>query len=412
MRRGAAQKHRWDRRAFLRSTALTGAVAGVPFARGIAAQPQQPSRVRRYASLGRTGLEISDVSFGASRLRRGQGDLVRHAIDRGVNYFDTADSYTGGQSEAVIGEALHGIRDRHYIATKTMAGAGDSAAEIMRALDGSLKRLKTDYVDVYFNHAVNDVRRLRNSGWFEFAERAKAQGKIRYTGISGHGGKLNECVRYALENDLVDVLLVAYNFGQDPAFYEGLTRSWDLVATQPDLPVTLTEAREKGVGVIAMKTLVGARLNDMRPYERDGSTFAQAAFRWTLGNPDVDGLIISMTSAERIDEFLVASGARGVGSEELALLRRYAQLNSLTYCRQACSACESACPYEVPIPDVLRTRMYATDYQDLDFARREYAALDTNASACLSCSGEPCARACAYGLDISSLCAPTHRMLA
>lgn len=386
-------------------------MAGVPFSRGNPAM-QPAGRVRRYATLGRTGLRISDISFGASRLRQGQGDLVRHAIDRGINYFDTADSYTGGQSETVIGEALDGIRDRHYIATKTMAGTNESASQIMRSLEGSLRRLKTDYVDVYFNHAVNDIGRLKNQEWFEFAQRAKAQGKIRFTGISGHGGRLIECLGYALDDDLVDVILVAHNFGQDPAFYEGLTRSWDMVATQPDLPATLAQAKTKDVGVIAMKTLMGARLNDMRPYERDGSTFAQAAFRWTLGNPDVDGLIISMTSTDRIDEFLVASGTRGPAPDDLALLRRYAQLNSMSYCRQACSACDSACPYDVPIPDVLRTRMYATDYQDVAFARREYAALATNASACLTCSGEPCADACIYGLDVSALCAPTHRMLA
>lgn len=411
MQRSEANDGRWARRAFLRSGALTGTMAGLPFARG-AAQAPENGRVRHYAKLGRTGLQISDISFGASRLRRGETDVVRHAVDRGVNYFDTADSYTGGQSEMVIGEALSGMRDRHYIATKTMAGAYDSADRIMQALEGSLKRLKTDYVDVYFNHAVNDVQRLENDAWFEFAERAKAQGKIRFTGISGHGGRLNECLQHALDEDLVDVILVAHNFGQDPAFYEGLTRSWDLVATQPDLPATLARAKRDDIGVIAMKTLVGARLNDMRPYERDGSTFAQAAFRWTLSNPHVDGLIISMTSTDRIDEFLAASGTGAPGPKDLALLRRYAQLNSVTYCRQACSACESSCPYDVPIPDVLRMRMYATDYQDVDFARREYAALTTDAAACLSCSGEPCASACIYGLDVSDLCAPTHRMLA
>ena len=87
-------------------------------------------------------------------------------------------------------------------------------------------------------------------------------------------------------------------------------------------------------------------------------------------------------------------------------------MNGTSYCRQACNDCAGACPYGVPISDVLRTRMYAVDYQDLDFARREYAELTSNASACLGCSGEPCANACSHGLNIAELCAPTHRILA
>ena len=124
--------------------------------------------------------------------------------------------------------------------------------------------------------------RLQNPEWYEFAERAKRQGKIRATGMSGHAGRLIECLDYALEKGSVDVILVAHNFGQDPKFYQRFTRSFDFVARQPDLPRVLRQAKAKGVGVVAMKTLMGARLNDMRPFEKGGATFAQAAFRWVL----------------------------------------------------------------------------------------------------------------------------------
>jgi hypothetical protein len=280
----------------------------------------------------------------------------------------------------------------------------------MRALEGSLTRLQTDHVDVYFNHAVNDIDRLENPEWREFVELARRQGKLRFTGLSGHAGRLVNVIDHAVANDLVDVLLVSYNFGQDPAFYESLTRSFDRIATQTGLPAALSRAKQKDIGVVAMKTLMGARLNDMRPYENGGATFAQAAFRWTLSNPDVDGLIVSMTGESQIDEYIGASGGQ-LSTTDLNLLRRYAALNGTSYCRQACNDCEGACPYGVPIADVLRTRMYATDYQDVDFARREYAELAVNASACLSCSGAPCRNACSHGLDIAAWCAPTHRML-
>jgi predicted aldo/keto reductase-like oxidoreductase len=375
------------------------------------AEPGGQARVRRYATLGRTGLRVSDVSFGGSRLGAHEEDTVRHAFDRGINYFDTADSYRGGDSETTIGLALRGKRDRVHIASKTYASPTDGRDSMMRSLEQSLRRLRSDYVDVYFTHAVNDVERLKNPEWHEFTARAKQQGKIRFVGMSGHAGRLIECLDHALDTDAVDVILVAHNFGQDPAFYQQFTRTFDFVARQPDLPRVLQKARAKGVGVIAMKVLMGARLNDMRPFERGGATFAQAALRWVLSSKDVDALIISMTSGGGIDEYLGASGWQSTASEDLPLLRRYARMNGTSQCRHGCQDCLSACPYGVPIGEVLRTRMYAVDYGDARLARDEYARLSGGAAPCLSCAAKPCQGACSHGLPIERLLALTHRRL-
>ena len=403
-----------SRRQFLKASAVgTGAAAMTPvLPQAAVREADAANRVRRYVTLGRTGLGMSDISFGSSRLRTGEEDLVHHALDKGVNYFDTAESYTGGESEQVLGKALKGKRERVIIASKTAASASASKERIMAELEGSLRRLQTDHVDIYFNHAVNDIARLDNPEWFEFCERAREQGKIRFTGMSGHAGRLVACLDHAFDKDMVDVVLVSLNFGQDPEFHERFTRGFDIVARHPQLPRALRRAKELAVGVVAMKCLMGARLNDMRPYERDGASFAQAAFRWTLSQPDVDALVISMTSTAKIDEFLGASAWQSLAAGDKSLLQRYAALNGASYCQQGCNDCAGACPFEVPISDVLRTRMYATDYQDLDFARREYAQLEVNASACLGCNGAPCQDACSHGLPIAELCAPTHRMLA
>ena len=390
-----------------------GAVSSVmPIASVAAGQESPPAgEVRRYVRLGRTELEISDVSFGSSRLRRGGEHLIHHALDRGINYFDTADGYSAGASEHTIGRALEGRRDKVVIASKFVAGADETRVSLMRALDTSLRRLRTDYIDVYFNHAVNDIARMANPEWHEFTAMAKQQGKIRFTGMSGHGPRLIECLDYVFDRDLVDVVLVAYNFGQDPSFLSNITRSFRL-PEQPDLPRVLAKAKARDVGVVTMKTLMGARLNDMRPYETGGGTFSQAAFRWVLSDANVDALVISMTGEDQIDEYLGGSGGLPVSSEDVALLERYAVTNGITYCRHACSQCEGACPYGVPIPDVLRTRMYATDYGDVRFAREEYARLEDNAAACLSCTGAPCASACPHGIDLPAFAPATHRMLA
>jgi predicted aldo/keto reductase-like oxidoreductase len=397
----------FDRREFLRR----GAAAGVALSLPAISRAAETPRVRGRVVLGRTGISIPDIGFGASRLAGDEG-LVRHALERGIDYFDTAEGYTGGASEETLGRALRGARNQVTIASKVSGGASDRVADLFRALDGSLRRLQTDRVDIYFNHAVNDVDRLRNPEWAEFSSRAVKQGKIRFTGMSGHGGRLCDCLDYAFDHDLVDVVLVGHNYGQDPAFYERFTASMDFVAIQPDLPRALAKAKQKNVGVIAMKTLRGGRLNDLRAYERDGGTFAQAAFRWVLSRPHVDALIVTMTSVEQIDEYLGASGSKRVARADLLLLARYEQQNGATQCRYGCGACLSSCPEDVPIDAVLRTRMYAEDYGAPELARSEYAALGRGAEACLGCAHRSCTGACPHGIDIASLTERTHTALA
>ena len=386
-----------DRRRFLGVGAgVTAGLAGLGSEAGRADAPA----IRRYVTLGNTGLRVSDISFGSSR--SADPELVRHAAGRGITYFDTAESYRGGRAEEAIGEALRGERDRYVIASKHKAWGGESRRQMQTALEGSLRRLRTDYVDIYFNHAVNDVRRLRNPEWAEFTDRAVRDGKIRFRGMSGHGGSLVECLDYALDHDLADVILVSWNFAQDASFYEKLRARLHYVALQPELARAVERAGSKGVGVIAMKTLMGARINDMRPWEANGATFSQAAFRWVLSNPHVDGLIVSMTSTADIDEYVAASGSGPAGAADMPLLARYAAMQEHRYCRHACNACEESCPAGVEISEVLRTRMYDVDYRDRVLARADYAALGDGARACIDCDGAPCLGACPNGIPIAA----------
>ncbi|MCW5889730.1 MAG: aldo/keto reductase [bacterium] len=401
-----------DRRGFLRAGTLAGAGLLATSTRAATPSDTEPARVRAQRALGKTGLRVSDVSFGGSRLREGQEDVVRHALDRGITYFDTAESYGDGVSERVVGKGLGGRRNDVIVGSKVTAAATGRKAEFMQALEGSLRRLGTDRIDLYFNHAVNDVARMQNPEWQAFVADAKQQGKIRFAGMSGHAGNLVECLDWALDHDRVDVILVAHNFGQDPAFYQRLLRDFDTIAVQPELPRVLAKAHARGVGTLAMKTLMGARLNDMRPYETGGATFAQAAFRWVLAGANVDAVVVSMTGREQIDEYLGASGATALRQGDLPLLARYAGARRDDWCRHGCGLCETSCPQGVPIGEVLRTRMYARDYGDADFARREYALLGAGAAACLSCAARPCAGACPHGLAPEVLAGATHRLLA
>lgn len=402
------------RRRFLQQLALGSTL--VSASPGLSAMAPPPAHaatsptIKKLKRLGSTDIQMSDISFGGSQLR-GDVSLVQHALGRGINYFDTAESYTGGDSEETIGKALKGKRAQVYLASKGSFGAHERQGSMMETLEGSLRRLQTDYIDVYFTHAVNDVERLQNPEFYAFTERAKQQGKIRYVGLSGHGGRLIPCLEYAITSKRFDVMLVAYNFGQDPSFLQRFTGGFDFIAVNPQLPAVLERAKAAGMGVIAMKTLRGARLNDMQPYQKDGATFAQAAFRWVLRNRHVDGLIVSMDSTREVDEFVTASGGVQVTENDLSLLQRYVTLNDATYCRPNCDACEASCPERVPIADVLRHKMYFEDYRAERMAMEEYKTLTPNAMACLTCSHQRCLGACPHGLVIPQLTRQAHRLL-
>ena len=397
-----------DRRHFLKTSATAGLALGLT---PLSSAAREAPTIRRSVPLGRTGLEVSDIGFGANSLE--DPSLVHYAIERGINYFDTAEGYRHGGSEEVLGRALAGRRDGVLVATKAKIGASDSRDDMMRALETSLRRLGMEHVDVFFNHAVNDVARIANPEWPEFTSRAKQQGKIRFCGLSGHGGHLADVVEHALDERLVDVMLLAHNFGQDPAFYQRFLSSMDWIAVQDRLPPLMKRARREGVGVIAMKTLRGARLNDLRAYETPDGTYAQAALRWVLAGGHVDSLIISMRSREQIDEYLGASGRPTVGAFETSLLRAYEGLNGATQCRHGCGACH--CPEGVEIDEVLRTLMYARDYENAELARDDYASLagrDASASPCARCSHQACLGSCPVGLPIPALARETDRRLA
>ena len=383
-----------------RRQAMAGALAaGAAAASGVAAARAAP-RIRRTAALGRTGIEVSDISFGSSGAA--DPDLVRHALDRGVTHFDTAESYRFGAAEEALGAGLRGRRGEVVLASKTKARAGDRRADMMAALEGSLRRLRTDRIDIYYLHAVNDADRIANPEWAEFTERAREQGKIRFRGMSGHGGRLAECLDYALDNGLADAVLVAYNFAAAaPGVLDRLRNALGIPAIQTGLPERLARARELGVGVIAMKTLAGARLNDMRGFERPGGTFAQAAFRWTLSDPNVDALVVSMNSRRLIDEYVAASGTGPPSRADLSLLDRYMAANGERYCRPACGACAESCPEGVDIAGLLRARMYAVDYGDESLARAAWA--EHGPAPCADCAHRACLGACPHGLDLPAL---------
>lgn len=161
-----------------------------------------------------------------------------------------------------------------------------------------------------------------------------------------------------------------------------------------------------------MKTLKGAQhtqLADFTPTERE--SFAQAAFKWVLSNPDVSGLVVSISHFPQIDEYLYASG-QPVGEQDVALLEKYDRLVASDYCRPGCGDCLDACPHGVPVNDVLRYAMYAESYGREKEAMRKYARIDAaqRADHCATCPA-PCEASCSFGVPIRRKLMSAERLL-
>ena len=361
------------------------------------------ARVEGYRRLGRTGFEISDIVVGAGRVGRlveGQkgSQIVRLAIDRGVNYVDTSPDYSATGSEEAVADSLEGVRDQVFLATKFCTawghlGAGTSVADYKKAIEDSLTRLRTDYVDLAHIHACDDVDRLMDPNLHEAADRLREEGKLRFLGFSTHTPNLVEVVEAGIDSGRFDVMMLAYHHGV-----------W------PELPELIRRGREEqDMGVIAMKTLKGAKHHGLAGFREQAGSYSQAALRWVLSNPQVSAAVISFFDFQHVDEYLRASGGQ-VTTEDLAILQEYDRQILGSYCTPHCGACLSSCPEEVAIHDVLRHRMYFEDYGDEKEAMRLYAALEQNASVCASCSA-PCTGSCPVGIPIQERMTGAHQLL-
>ena len=390
------------RRDFLKTSLLaTAALAGTPLE---AEEKKEKPVVKAYRPLGNTGLKISDISLGTGRLP--SPSMVLRAIDRGMNYMDTAPDY--GSAEKYIGEAMPKIqRDKVIIATKFCTPysypnhlpSGKKKKDYISAVEDSLSRMKTDYVDFCFVHAIgesstkmeDEKERLLDDEMLSAVDALKKAGKMRFLGVSSHGPQnMEDLLMTAVQSGHFDLIMPAFNFMQFPR-----------------IPDILKEAKKRGVAVIAMKTLAGAKEMD---FDRKGQPFEPAAFKWVLSHPEVSGLVATVKSVSDLDLFLTASGQKFTAADQKTL-DRYARQFGKEYCRTGCSECESACPEGVAVASTLRYQMYFKDYGMEKTALEKYAKLDFKADKCADCATVNCDGACPYGLTVSDLLRDAHQSL-
>jgi len=323
-----------------------------------------------YRILGKTGLEISRLGFGGIPIQKidaeGTKALIADLAEAGVNYIDTARGYT--VSEEYLGYALEGVRDRFVLATKGMARTKESMA---KDIDISLKNLRTDYIDLYQVHnpgAADLEKVMAEGGAIEALIEAKAAGKIGHIGITLHSAEL---FKKALDLDWVETIMFPYNIVE--------TQGEELIA----------ECERKNIGFICMKPLAGGAIED-----------ADIALRFIVSNPAVTVVIPGMAEKKEIAQNVAAaSDTSPLTEDELEKIVKIKKDLGTNFCRR-CNYC-APCTVGINIPGVFLFEGYYSRYDLKDWAMSRYSSLLKTASDCIECG--VCETRCPYNLPIREM---------
>jgi uncharacterized protein len=353
----------------------------------------EPKKKTIYRKLGKTDIKIPIVSMGV--MNAFVVELVQKSYESGIRLFDTAANYGNGKSEEALGEAIKqlGVRNKVIIATKGLYGnlrrGLDSKQLKERFLDifnGSLKRLQMKYVDILYLHDCTKAEDVNNQGILEAFTLLKKQKKIRYAGVTSHQGTpqvLDEVCKLGFH----DVVEIAFNF---------------TLADYKDLHEAIKKTYEKGIGIVAMKTQGGGQWwREIRPNEWDIKDINQtAALKWVLNNKYITTAIPGFTNYDQLSEnFSVASDLEYTDKEKEFLSNRKIDLG-MTFCRQ-CSYCVNTCPYGVDIPSLMRTHMYAAQYNNFYQARDTFMGIPRDQSLIICNNCQTCNAKCKTSMDIA-----------
>ncbi|MEW6354926.1 MAG: aldo/keto reductase [Planctomycetota bacterium] len=399
-------KNRFSRRDFLRTVPATLIAAST-----LTAQETKPRRVRKgemvYRRLGRTELMVSEISLGGSPVPDEM--IFGRTIERGVNYVDTSEAYSKGNSEQTVGKMMKGRRDTFHVATKCHPQRLRPPTQegVIAMAEASLKRLDTDYIDIYMVHGASKPEHLTHEAVLAAFDKLKKDGKIRFTGASLHG-TLAEMGKVLVECGHYDVMNIPYNVYNTVNVKKG--ESYDDYLHRSDIEGVLALAKKHDVGVVAMKSMAGGNFQKLDKYLTENTTVPQAKLKWILENDAVGTIVSELLNADILKENLAVVGA-GLTRREREALYRYAEATSPIHCRM-CGTCQAVCPNGVAATDIQRYLAYHDGYGKSILARRSYAALPRSAKAsqCRGCG--TCERSCPYGVAIRRRLRRAERVLA
>jgi len=330
--------------------------------------PQVPKR-----KLGKTGIEVPCLSLGGNQDLLENQIVLRAAPQWGVTCWDTAHNYRGGNSELGIGRFLSKnpeAREKLLIATK--ASGAKTPAEIEERLGLSLKRMNTEYIDLFFGiHMLTDPAQLTDElkRWTEDAKKRKL---IRFFGFTTHTN-MDQNLAAAAKLDWIDMVITPYNFR---------------LMQDEKLNAAIDMCHKAGIGVIAIKTQ-GLRSQKGAETEEDkklaekflqqGFTMAQAKIKAVLENKSISSACVGMWTINDLRQDVAAAlDKTKLSLADIQALKEYAQATCSGYCAGCANICSSASPDTPYVSDIMRYLMYYNGYGDKAEARALFAQIPSN----------------------------------
>lgn len=345
--------------------------------------------------LGKTGMMVSRLACGGSWDI--DQEVLALAYSIGINYIDTAESYRDGQSERLIGQFLKTIgatgrsvvRKKMWLVTKS-----HDHRQFATKLSGSLDRLQQEYVDCVFMHQIRDPKLALDPDIRAQAASVKKSGKSRFFGFSVHDEPVVECLNAAADSDFIDVIMFRYDCHYYP---------------REDLMKAIDRCHAKGIGLVAMKTVVGGMTLPDRfdPFKKRGLNQHQAAIKAVAIDPRIHAICSEMTTTDMITQNGAAVASRLTVAEAEAV-KEHATLISHLWCRGCDHICRSAsgAGQSIAVADTLRFLMYHDHYGKKDQARDLYQGLsfaERDPETIQAADWHAAERACPYDLPLAKL---------
>ncbi len=383
------KRNKINRRNFLKTVGAAGlapAFAGVTtvFASAqVEAGPNEPNVIDPNASekskfpqvpgrkLGKTGVEVPCLSLGANKLDN--QIILRNTLQWGVSYWDTANSYVGGNSELTIGKLLlknQEVRKELFIVSK--ASKAKTVADVEKRLQTSLKRMNTNYIDLYYGiHMLSDPARLTDE-LKQWAQNAKKRKLIKFFGFSTHKN-MAQCLTAAARLDWIDVVMTTYNFR---------------LMQDSELQAAIEACHKAGVGLIAMKTQ-GHRQRVIETEEdkklaghflERGFTEGQAKIKVVLEDKRFSSACVGMNNvAILVSNVAAVLDKTKLTTADMEVFAEYARASCSGYCAGCAYICDSALADTPYVSDIMRYLMYYNSYGDKDRARQLFAQIPRKA---------------------------------
>jgi predicted aldo/keto reductase-like oxidoreductase len=324
-------------------------------------------------AFGKTGVDVSMLALGGE-LSASDLLVFRQAIKLGVTYWDTADSYGWGKNEKAIGKYFAKFpNDREKVFLVSKGGTSDPQ-KLTEKLNTSLQRMNTSYIDLYFIHYVSNVKKELTNDVKVWAEKAKADGKIRFFGFSAHKNMENSLFA-AAKLGWIDGIMMSYNYR---------------LMAKNKMKRAVDACARAGIGLTAMKTqaafsanfyaTIGSKTDDAlkmtEKFINKGYTAEQAKLKAVWENPNIASICSAMPNMTILQANVAAAlNKNQISRSDKKRLEQYARHTAPGYCAGCANICESAVDFGIPISDIMRCSMYNHSYGDREKAIALFNAL-------------------------------------